>query len=379
MQKKIDVNEVKIRGRKEKIVYALNWYTDTYEERLACVRDLQERGALENLSPTQLNEVSNYLLYSKDVDCEVELKNRAKKQISYEKMVDEGVADMAISTAKNRRVYKKDKFLIDKEKDADIPGMKETWEAMASVKATRDYIDECLKGLRTRDGDNPVEISFVKKHFYKNWYIDLCLNQFALKDIYKPIGYAKYSNIYQWSEDGEELGFDIVVDDYVIYSEGNGRVVDLADPVTIYRLLRDYKIMKENHGNDISSIWKLLYDTLDEAIESGGFSDCLWDILEMKVNGMRNPAVADIVLKEYGVTYNDNYISTLFTKSISKKVARGAVINAKRAQGIMQKRTCPKCNEERWGDEYGASAKKCKFCEGRYKKRELGVRLSREV
>jgi hypothetical protein len=76
------------------------------------------------------------------------------------------------------------------------------------------------------------------------------------------------------------------------------------------------------------------------------FNDCIWEILEMKINGERNDVIGAYVRDKYGVNYNDNYISTLFTKSISKKVAKGAILNARRKFKDTKKRICPKCKEK---------------------------------
>ena len=96
-----DPNTIKVKGSKKKIVYSLDWTAQAYEDRLACVKNLESEGLLNDLSPAQLNEVSNYLLYSADVDCDVELKQPSKKSVSYEEMVENGVADMAFHNAKN--------------------------------------------------------------------------------------------------------------------------------------------------------------------------------------------------------------------------------------------------------------------------------------
>ena len=79
-----DPNNIKIKGSKKKIVYSLDWTAQAYEDRLACVKNLESEGRLDDLSPAQLNEVSNYLLYSADVDCDVESKQFSKKSVSYE-------------------------------------------------------------------------------------------------------------------------------------------------------------------------------------------------------------------------------------------------------------------------------------------------------
>lgn len=377
MKQKNETNVIKQKGSKRKIVYSLNWNAQLYEDRLACVEELRASGRLDDLSPAQLNEVSNYLLYSSDVDCAVELKKPTKKSLSYEEMVENGVADMAINNAKNRSIYKTYKPSIDREKDADIPGMKDLWEAIEGVKKVYDYLDDCLKGRREKDISNPLEITYAKHFYYKNWYIDLCLNQYVLKDSYRPVMQSKYPDTLEWKADRDEVDFGIAIDEYIYYEGNSDKVINLADPVQIYPLIKNYRFIREQHLDDIGSGWNMLYDLIDEAIDRCNFNDCIWDILEMKINGEQNAIIGDKIREKYNVSYNDNYISTLFTKSISKKIAKAAVINSKRIQKETGKHICPKCKNERWNDEFYSFAKACGYCLKKMKEEKKKIKLWR--
>ena len=362
-------NTIKTKGTKRKIVYSLDWNAQSYEDRLACVNSLEREGRLNGLSPAQLNEVSNYLLYSSDVECEVELKQPSKKPASYEEMVENGVADMAFHNAKYKNIYKVIKPTIDKEKDKDIPGMQDLWVEMEKIKEIYDYLDDCLKGRREKDFTNPLEINYVNHHYYKNWYIDLCLNQYTLKDCYRQM--PDYIDI----RPDNELDFGLRAGQYV-YTEGDeNNTIDLGNPVHVYILLKNYKTIRMQHMDNKIDDWNELYDLLDEAIERCQFNDCIWEILEMKINGERNDVIGAYVRDKYGVNYNDNYISTLFTKSISKKVAKGAVLNARRKFKDTKKRACPKCKEERWEDEFFSFAKACGYCLRKIKNTGRKIRL----
>lgn len=362
MSMKIDnPNDIKLKGRKRKIVYALDWNAQDYEDRLSCVTSLEHEGALQGLSPTQLNEVANYLLYSSNVECEVELKQPSKKPISYEDMVENGVADMAFHNAKYKNIYKTFKPYIDKEKDADIPGIQELWEEMEKIKKIYDYLDDCLKGRREKDFNNPMEINYVNHHYYKNWYIDLCLQQYTLKDMYKPVMQTQIQDYISLRDDGD-LYFGVRVGEFVICEADDDVMIDLANPLHIYFLLKSYKSIKSQHNMSSIDDWYELYELLDRAIARTQFNDCIWDILEMKINGERNDVIGDYVREKYGVNYNDNYISTLFTKSISKKIAKSAIINARRDFHKTQKKKCPRCKEMKWEDEFFSFAKSCGYC-----------------
>ena len=354
-------NTIKTKGTKRKIVYSLDWNAQSYEDRLACVNSLEREGRLNGLSPAQLNEVSNYLLYSSDVECEVELKQPSKRPASYEEMVENGVADMAFHNAKYKNIYKVIKPTIDREKDKDIPGMQDLWIEMEKIKQIYDYLDDCLKGCREKDFTNPLEINYVNHHYYKKWYIDLCLNQYTLKDCYRPVMASQMPDYIDIRPD-DELDFGLRVGQY-IYTEGDeNNTIDLSNPVHVYILLKNYKTIRMQHMDNKIDDWNELYDLLDEAIERCQFNDCIWEILEMKINGERNDVIGAYVRDKYGVNYNDNYISTLFTKSISKKVAKGAILNARRKFKDTKKRICPKCKEERWEDEFFSFAKACGYC-----------------
>lgn len=367
-------NTIKTKGTKRKIVYSLDWNAQSYEDRLACVNSLEREGRLNGLSPAQLNEVSNYLLYSSDVECEVELKQPSKKPASYEEMVENGVADMAFHNAKYKNIYKVIKPTIDKEKDKDIPGMQDLWVEMEKIKEIYDYLDDCLKGRREKDFTNPLEINYVNHHYYKNWYIDLCLNQYTLKDCYRPVMSSQMPDHIDIRPDNE-LDFGLRAGQYV-YTEGDeNNTIDLGNPVHVYILLKNYKTIRMQHMDNKIDDWNELYDLLDEAIERCQFNDCIWEILEMKINGERNDVIGAYVRDKYGVNYNDNYISTLFTKSISKKVAKGAVLNARRKFKDTKKRVCPKCKEERWEDEFFSFAKACGYCLRKIKNTGRKIRL----
>lgn len=367
-------NTIKTKGTKRKIVYSLDWNAQSYEDRLACVNSLEREGRLNGLSPAQLNEVSNYLLYSSDVECEVELKQPSKKPASYEEMVENGVADMAFHNAKYKNIYKVIKPTIDREKDKDIPGMQDLWVEMEKIKEIYDYLDDCLKGRREKDFTNPLEINYVNHHYYKNWYIDLCLNQYTLKDCYRPVMSSQMPDYIDIHPDNE-LDFELRAGQYV-YTEGDeNNTIDLGNPVHVYILLKNYKTIRMQHMDNKIDDWNELYDLLDEAIERCQFNDCIWEILEMKINGERNDVIGAYVRDKYGVNYNDNYISTLFTKSISKKVAKGAILNARRKFKDTKKRICPKCKEERWEDEFFSFAKACGYCLRKIKNTGRKIRL----
>ncbi len=45
-----DPNTIKVKGNKKKIVYSLDWTAQAYEDRLACVKNLESEGLLNDLN-----------------------------------------------------------------------------------------------------------------------------------------------------------------------------------------------------------------------------------------------------------------------------------------------------------------------------------------
>ena len=374
----MDPNKIRVKGVKKKIVYSLDWNAQPYADRLACVEELDRNGRLDGLSPSQLNEVANYLLYASDVECDVKLKQPSKKPVSYEELVESGVADMAFHNAKYKNIYRVIKPSIDREADKDIPGMQELWVEIEKVKKVYDYLDDCLKGRREKDFTNTLEINYVNHHFYKNWYIDLCLQQYTLKDCYRPVMQIQMPDYLELQSD-KDLEFGIRAGQYIINDAPDEFMIDLGNPLHMYMLIKNYKIIRLQHTDDLNDDWNILYDLVDEAIARCQFTDCIWDILEKKVNGERNDVVGAYVREKYGVNYNDNYISTLFTKSISKRIAKSAIIIARRMKGITGKKKCPKCKEERWIDEFYSYAKPCGYCLRKFEGAGRQITLRQEV
>ncbi len=366
--------KLKPKLKKGKIVYALDWTAENYEDRKACVESLEQEGLLENLSTAQLNEVSNYLLYSRDVECEVKLKTPSREPASYEEMVENGIADIAFRNAKYASLYKNPKPTIDREKDKDIPGMQELWEAIEPIKEVYDYLDDCLKGRREKAFDKPIEINYVNHHFYKNWYIDLCMQQYALKDIHRPtVMIDKSNHVVSLRSDEPEWHFGLKVGPYVYNESHDDKMIDLGDPKHIYLILKRYGELRESHTESVTDDWRMIFEMIDDAIAEYSFKDWMWDILEMKINKVQNEEVSKKIKVKYNMDFGNNYISSLFTGSLSRRIANSALLLAKRKFGDTGQRECTKCKEVRWNDEFTSGVKSCNYC--RHKRYGTGRKL----
>lgn len=362
-----------------KIVYHLNWNLQKYTEREEMVNNLIEEGMLDGLSPHQLNEVANYLLYSEDVDAEVKLRVPSKPQVSFEEMVESGVAESAMQK-QNFSIYKVPKPTIDRGKnndgkDADIPTMKELWEAIDNIKFYYDYVRDVVKGVRERDFSIPIEPTFVMHNFFRTWYIDLCRNQYYLKDIFRPTINVVPSFSFNRHEP-DSFGFK--AGKYILCPHSEERMIDLGNPEHVYQLLRQYVTIKEKHFDKCDSEWTVLYDTLDKIIANMNWNPIRWDILQMKINYVSNEDVAKQIYMKHDINYSVNYISTIFRQHIARDIARRAIKEGYRWEHRNDKdawKICSRCKKKRFNDidSFGKNKRVCLFCTGR--KTNVGKKL----
>ena len=133
-----------------KIAKYLDYNLQAYQERVGLVNFLDSEGLLLQCSPSELDKVANYLLYAEDVDAEVELKEGSKKKVSYETLIETTLGENTVQSHSEASIYRTPRPTIDREKDADIPGMKDLWEAIDIINSKYTYCKEVLDGKRER-------------------------------------------------------------------------------------------------------------------------------------------------------------------------------------------------------------------------------------
>ena len=131
--------------------------------------------------------MANYLLYAEDVDAEVELKEGNKHKVSYEELIESTLGESVIQSTKEMSIYKVPKPRIDREKDADIPGMKDLWEAIDVITEQYQYCKDVLESKRDVDPNRKLIPTYQQKYFLREWMMDLRREQFILKDIFRPV------------------------------------------------------------------------------------------------------------------------------------------------------------------------------------------------
>ena len=337
-----------------RIAKHLDYNLQAYQERVGLVNFLDREGYLEKCPPGELSKVANYLLYSRDVDAEVELKEGSKKKISYETLIESTVGERTVQNNQQVSIYKVIKPKIDKEADADIPGMKTLWEAIEWAEERYHYCKDVLDGVRDMDITRKLMPTYQNKYFMREWMISLKREQFILKDMFKPTmnrmgGFASY--VKPQDPLGMKIGKHMLC-------EGEF-VIDYGDWRHVYHMLKFYSSIKGKCiDNPYHDFWEI-YDFLDEIIEKVRWSPEHKHILIRKIDKVSNEEIAKELTEEFDKSYSVNYISTIWKQHITKRIAKQAGLHWKEKEfkpdgtlATMTKwRICPICGRTLFADD----------------------------
>lgn len=355
-----------------KIANYLDFNLQAYQERVGLVNFLDEQGILQQCSPSELDKVANYLLYSEDVDAEVELKEGSKKKVSYEELIESTLGENLVQYHDMASIYKIPRPTIDREKDADIPFMKDLWEAIDWVTERYQYCKDVLEGKRDLDTSRALIPTYQTKYFLREWMIDMRREQFLLKDSFRlACGSSPGFKTFCAKPHilGMKIGPHILVDDCYMVDYGNWQ--------HIYNLLKYYNGMVNKINGDPMNDWYDIYNFLDELIDRIRWTPEQEIILKRKINKVPNE---DIVRELEGLgykSYSVNYISTIFKQHISKRIVKMAYLwwneHEYKPDGTLRTLTkwkiCDKCGRQLFADEInfgkyidGSWKEVCKDC-----------------
>ena len=341
-----------------RIAEKLDYNLQAYQERLGLVNFLAANGDLDYCPPSELDKVANYLLYAEDVDAEVELKEGSKHKVSYEELIETALGEGTIQKQKDVSIYRVLKPKIDREKDADIPGIKDLWEAIDNISEQYQYCKDVLDGKRDMDPNRKLIPTYQNKYFLREWMIDLRREQFILKDIFKPtvcsvpnfLGYSPKNDYY-----GMCIGPHILCPGDMMVDFGNWR--------HIYAMLKYYSGMKGRIIDDPYHPWWDMYDFLEELIDMVRWTPEHKHILIRKIDKVSNEQIAKELFEMNGRSYSVNYISTIWKQNITKQIVKYAYLwwdqKQHPADGTIANMTkwkiCPRCGRQLYLDELNFS------------------------
>jgi hypothetical protein len=332
-----------------RIAKHLDYNLQAYQDRVSLVKLLDQMGYLRECPPGELEKVTNYLLYSEDVEAEVKLKKGSAKKISYETLIESATGEELIQNSREISIYKHYKPTIDREEDADIPCIQVLWEAIDDIEALYHYCRDVLAGTRELDPNIKTIPTYQNKYFYREWMIDLRREQYILKDSFKPkISIPpNFKGMYR-----EADGIGMAIGPHILYESGE-TIVDFGNWKHIYNLLKYYSNMKTHtEGNPYSPWWEV-YIFLDTLLDRAIWSPEHELILVRKIDKIPNEEIVRELENLGGRSYSINYISTIWKQSITKKIVRYAYLWWEEKQckmdgtlkNMTKWRVCPKCGE----------------------------------
>lgn len=326
--------------------FTLNFDIPTSQERMEAIKDID----LSSLNPSELETVSNYVLYGKDADGksvvdrkEVQIKRKFNSYekdrfVSLDEMMESPTFDESV-LQKNKTQYKKVKPSIDKEKAANVPGMKELWASIDDMAAQLQQ----LKDKPDQTAEDRKKIYYMNHHL-----ITLRKQQYYLMDsVYPTILGQKNKAEYHPSPTEAQMNYPILprgtmsgpddkffktprlakgfeteqihiyTDEEVQEMRVEGRpFFDFRNADHIYQLVQHYADIEAFvEFMPDSPLHNLLW-TLDFYIEKANLSEQQALIVRDKKKRCPNKEIAKHLMDELGIYHQENYISTIWNKSV---------------------------------------------------------------
>ena len=338
-------------------MFKLDFSLQSEEER----RNFIDTIDLSQLTPKQIELCANYILYGKDKTGKSEVDKKRvyinTKYNSYVKKAPESLDAMMENPNFDESIFSKSKIhykivkpTIDREKDADIPTMKELWEGIDALQHMLDVNlgkieDPTIKKL------TPTEI-----YRLKHTLIDIRRGQYYLKDIFCPtMGKKPARYTFIPYEDAEEIMWNDLNSDYAfaplglmgedglarlvfeditkvsyapdLYNHNAKYIVDFRNPKHVYQLLEHYEELVTAAIDQPTSLMGWIGRTLDYYIGRADLKEQHYTIIEMKKRKYSNKAITNRLTELYGLHHTENYISTIWTQKICGEIAEAAKIH----------------------------------------------------
>lgn len=324
--------------------FTLNFDIPTSKERLEAVKEID----LSSLSKTELETISNYILYGKDEDGksvvdrkEVQIKTKFQSYhkdriVSLDEMMESPTFDESI-LQKNRTIYKKIKPSIDKEKAKNVPGMKELWESIENMEKDLNS----LKGKESPSAEDKKKIYYMTHHL-----IALRKQQYYLMDSVFPTTlpqknkaeyhpnpiesqmnypifprgvmaeeHDQYFMNPRLDKNCEAAAIKIYTDQEVQAMREAGKpFFDFRNAEHLYQLIQHYAEIQDYVRLIPDSPLNNLLWTLDFYIDKAKLSEQQRLIIRDKKLRFPNKEIAKHLMDELGIYHQENYISTIWNK-----------------------------------------------------------------
>lgn len=121
---------------------------------------------------------------------------------------------------------------------------------------------------------------------------------------------------------------------------------DFGELEHVYELFGQLNELEEELDDlPLESNLKKLLDTLKYYISLTDLSEAQQEILDLKINKVKNSDIAAIINKKYGKSYTANYISTIFRQKIIPRINESAQFHALVIENMCFEENFKKCNK----------------------------------
>ena len=275
---------------------------------------------IKNTPPEQFNEryveiLADYIIFAMDK------KERKERNILTEnRMVTVNKRETSYQGLAEKFENGEDGIsnLIHEDKNTILtPKVSITEQDIVEIKPLRD-LREAIELVKSQEKNAAGK----RKFLLKKQIIEMCQQQYAIKNDYKQ-------PIYATNNAAKSFIKADLSDKIIINANGepqNNGLVSFFNPKHISALLCNYSALKEeSYGNFVSDAYYLMED-LDDLIESTLKENCplYYDLLIYKIDGKQNVEIQALIENKYGIRHSIEYISSLWRNKIPKLLAEQA-------------------------------------------------------
>jgi len=300
---------------KDKPKIALDYTLETAEERNELVKKIIASATPEQLTPYYLDILGTYIVLAMDPKEKkskmIQTPNHLKgtvyvRETSFQGLAssfeqgEDGLYNLITDFDKNIILTPKDPIT---QKDIDeIPELKEYMEEIARL-------EEHFKKARGK-----------KKYLIKKWIIEMHQDKYLIRASHRPT--VKSTHLTKITSGHLNLDEEVSVNekgDVVVKG-----LISCCSAQHVATLLSNYSKLREECWGKLNDDLYYQMEHLDDLIDQvfvGEENRFLLDIIIWKIDGVKNEVIRDNLIKIHGITYSEEYISSLWKNKIPKMIA----------------------------------------------------------
>ena len=347
-------------------------------DRLRAVQEILDTMATDP-SPTELEQMASYILYGKDEEGNNSIQRKEtidkdKRYKSYKtkddkvQSLDEMMEVPGFDEQQLRSAYKRDSYTVPKPTinkpkydkktgemidpgDSDVPGMIEQWEI---IDRWQRMLDIAQGKIAANESDTLVTDPY-RVYQLKHNLIDIRKHQYYLKDSAKPT--LHFQNLdhpkpqfYDWSGDAfywlpyDQWEYRVNhsytsrisknIKDYETRTNAKGEIevrwlvcehhFDWENPKHIRALLNQYYMLYDALKEKLNTYGRTLLWDFDRYVSLCGFSELRLFLINLRKQGMAYEDILDEMRAHYAIEYSPNYLVSIVSSEVPKKIAQVA-------------------------------------------------------